>query len=137
MIRSTANFFALISLYRPLYVFISNLIVLTPNSTRIHSCHSQNVTSSSTANAVLEAARDLKSPIIIHCSQGGSAYYAGKGLNNKNQEATIPGALAAAMHVRNVAASYGVPVVMHLDHWAHKLLEWFDGMLEADEKDFK
>jgi len=96
-----------------------------------------NVTSSSTANAVLEAARDVKSPIIIQCSQGGSAYFAGKGLPNGNQEASITGAIAAALHVRTVAASYGVPVVMHSDHCAKKLLPWFDGMLAADEKYFK
>lgn len=96
-----------------------------------------NVTSSSTANAVLEAARDIKSPIIIQCSQGGAAYYAGKGLPNKDQEASITGAIAAAMHVRSVAASYGVPVVMHSDHCAKKLLPWFDGMLAADERYFK
>ncbi|KAF8479896.1 hypothetical protein JB92DRAFT_2800683 [Gautieria morchelliformis] len=96
-----------------------------------------NVTSSSTANAVLEAARDIKSPIIIQASQGGSAYYAGKGLSNGNQEASIVGAIAAAKHVRTVAKSYGVPVVLHTDHCAKKLLPWFDGMIEADAAHFK
>jgi fructose-bisphosphate aldolase, class II len=37
-----------------------------------------NVTSSSTAVAVLEAARDAKSPVILQISQGGAAYFAGK-----------------------------------------------------------
>lgn len=36
-----------------------------------------------------------------------------------------------------VAPSYGVPVVLHTDHCAHKLLPWFDGMLDADEAYFK
>jgi len=96
-----------------------------------------NCTSSSTVNAVLEAARDSKSPIIIQVSQGGAAYFAGKGLANDKQQASITGAVAAALHVRTVAKSYGVPVVMHSDHCAHKLLPWFDGMLEADEAYFK
>ncbi|KAF8914963.1 fructose 1,6-bisphosphate aldolase [Mucidula mucida] len=96
-----------------------------------------NVTSSSTANACLEAARDIKSPIILQVSQGGSAYYAGKGLANDKQQASITGATAAALHVRAVAKAYGVPVVMHSDHCAHKLLPWFDGMLDADEAYFK
>ncbi|KAJ7749029.1 hypothetical protein DFH07DRAFT_961857 [Mycena maculata] len=96
-----------------------------------------NVTSSSTANAVLEAARDIKSPIIIQVSQGGSAYFAGKGLANDKQQASIAGAVAAAHHVRTMAKSYGVPVILHSDHCAHKLLPWFDGMLEADEAYFK
>jgi len=96
-----------------------------------------NVTSSSTVNAVLEAARDIKAPIIIQSSQGGSAYFAGKGLANDKQQASILGAIAAARHVRTVAKAYGVPVVLHTDHCAHKLLPWFDGMLEADEEYFK
>ncbi|KAL1666023.1 hypothetical protein GGF50DRAFT_113542 [Schizophyllum commune] len=96
-----------------------------------------NVTSSSTANAVLEAARDIKSPIIIQVSQGGAAYFAGKGLANDKQQASIRGAVAAAHHVRIVAKDYGIPVIMHSDHCAKKLLPWFDGMLEADEDHFK
>ena len=96
-----------------------------------------NVTSTSTANAVLEAARDIKSPIIIQVSQGGSAYFAGKGLANDKQQASIIGAVTAAHHVRLVSKAYGVPVIMHSDHCAEKLLPWFDGMLEADEAYFK
>ena len=38
----------------------------------------QNVTSSSTVVASLEAARDNKAPIILQTSQGGAAYFAGK-----------------------------------------------------------
>lgn len=52
--------------------------------------------------------RDIKSPIIIQVSQGGSAYYAGKGLANGKQEASIAGAIAAAHHVRLVSKAYGV-----------------------------
>ncbi|KAF4615949.1 hypothetical protein D9613_011386 [Agrocybe pediades] len=96
-----------------------------------------NVTSTSVANAVLEAARDIKSPIIIQVSQGGSAYFAGKGLANDKQQASIIGAIAAAHHVRLMAPAYGVPVVMHSDHCAEKLLPWFDGMLAADETYYK
>ncbi|KAG7096445.1 hypothetical protein E1B28_003881 [Marasmius oreades] len=96
-----------------------------------------NVTSSSTANAVLEAARDIKAPIILQVSQGGAAYFAGKGLANDKQQASIAGAVAAAHHIRTVAKAYGVPVILHSDHCAHKLLPWFDGMLEADEAYYK
>ncbi|KAI0155240.1 hypothetical protein GGR57DRAFT_491718 [Xylariaceae sp. FL1272] len=96
-----------------------------------------NVTSSSTVIATLEAARDSKSPIIIQCSQGGSAFFAGKGIDNTNQEASIAGAVAAAHFVRSVAPLYGVPVIMHTDHCAKKLLPWLDGMLDADEAFFK
>ncbi|ODQ66155.1 hypothetical protein NADFUDRAFT_24459 [Nadsonia fulvescens var. elongata DSM 6958] len=96
-----------------------------------------NVTSSSTVIATLEAARDNKSPVIIQASQGGAAYFAGKGVDNKNQEASIAGAIACALFVRSIAPTYGVPVVLHSDHCAKKLLPWFDGMLAADEAYYK
>uniref|UniRef100_A0A1D1YI96 fructose-bisphosphate aldolase n=1 Tax=Anthurium amnicola TaxID=1678845 RepID=A0A1D1YI96_9ARAE len=96
-----------------------------------------NCTSSSTINAALEAARDVKAPLILQLSQGGSAFYSGKGLSNEGQRASILGAVAAGHHVRAVAKEYGIPVVLHSDHCAKKLLPWFDGMLEADEEYFK
>jgi len=96
-----------------------------------------NVTSSSTVIAVLEAARDNKSPIILQVSQGGAAYFAGKGVSNDGQKASIAGATAAAHFIRSVAPIYGVPVVLHTDHCAKKLLPWLDGMLDEDEKFFK
>lgn len=92
-----------------------------------------NVTSSSTVVAALEAARDAKAPIILQCSQGGAAYFAGKGVSNSNQEASIAGAVAAAHYIKAVAPSYGIPVILHTDHCAKKLLPWLDGMLDADE----
>eukprot|EP00475_Leptophrys_vorax_P018607 TRINITY_DN25481_c0_g1_i1.p1 TRINITY_DN25481_c0_g1~~TRINITY_DN25481_c0_g1_i1.p1 ORF type:complete len:375 (-),score=95.72 TRINITY_DN25481_c0_g1_i1:125-1249(-) len=96
-----------------------------------------NVTSSSTINAVLQAARDIGSPVIIQMSQGGSVFYGGKGLSNKNEAAAVAGAIAGAHHVRLMAKHYGIPVILHSDHCAKKLLPWFDGMLEADEAYFK
>ena len=96
-----------------------------------------NVTSSSTVVAALEAARDNKSPIILQTSQGGAAYFAGKGVSNTDQNASIQGAIAAAAYIRAVAPAYGIPVVLHTDHCAKKLLPWFDGMLDADEAHFK
>jgi fructose-bisphosphate aldolase class II len=95
-----------------------------------------NVTSSSTVVAALEAARDNKSPIILQTSQGGAAYFAGKGVDNKDQTGSIEGAIAAAHYVRSIAPAYGIPVVLHTDHCAKKLLPWFDGMLKADEEFF-
>lgn len=96
-----------------------------------------NCTSSSTVNAALQTARDMKCPIIIQFSQGGAAFYAGKGLDNADQKASIVGAVAGAMHVRTLAKHYGVPVILHSDHCAKKLLPWFEGMLEANEAYFK
>jgi len=83
---------------------------------------------------VLEAAKLSKSPIIIQVSNGGGAFVAGKGIKNANAAAI--GSVALGMHVRSVAKYYGIPVVLHSDHCAKKLLPWFDGMLQADEEFF-
>ena len=96
-----------------------------------------NVTSSSTVVAALEAARDAKSPVILQFSNGGAAYFAGKGVANKQQEGSIAGAIAGALYVRSIAPTYGIPVVLHTDHCAKELLPWLDGMLDQDEKYFK
>jgi len=88
-------------------------------------------------SSLLWSARDSKAPVIIQVSQGGAAFFAGKGVKNGNQEASIAGAVAAAHFVRAIAPTYGIPVIMHTDHCAKKLLPWFDGMLLADEAYFK
>lgn len=66
-------------------------------------------------------------------SQGGAAYFCGKGVPNGDQAASIAGAVAGAHYIRSVAPSYGIPVVLHTDHCAKKLLPWLDGMMDADE----
>jgi fructose-bisphosphate aldolase class II len=96
-----------------------------------------NVTSSSTVVAALEAAREAKAPIILQVSNGGAAYFAGKGISNDGQKASIAGSIAAAHYIRSIAPVYGVPVVLHTDHCAKKLLPWLDGMMDADEAFFK
>jgi fructose-bisphosphate aldolase class II len=92
-----------------------------------------NVTSSSTVNAVLETARDLNSPVIVQFSNGGASFFAGKGLDNTDQKAAILGGISGAMHVHAMAEAYGVPVVLHTDHCAKKILPWIDGLLSAGE----
>eukprot|EP00567_Pseudictyota_dubia_P010396 CAMPEP_0197441218 /NCGR_PEP_ID=MMETSP1175-20131217/7539_1 /TAXON_ID=1003142 /ORGANISM="Triceratium dubium, Strain CCMP147" /LENGTH=388 /DNA_ID=CAMNT_0042971465 /DNA_START=67 /DNA_END=1233 /DNA_ORIENTATION=- len=93
-----------------------------------------NCTSSSSCNAVLEAAKKNNSPVMIQASNGGGAFFAGKSCKDPN--AAAAGSVAMALHVRAVAPYYGVPVVLHSDHCAKKLLPWFDKMLEADEEYF-
>jgi len=95
-----------------------------------------NVTSSSTVNAVIEAAAKLNAPVIIQFSNGGAHYFAGKGLSNASEKAAIAGAVAGAKHVHALAELYGATVILHTDHCAKNLLPWFDGMLEAGEQFF-
>ena len=85
-----------------------------------------NCISTSSCNSVLEAAAKIDRPIMIQFSEGGSAFFAGKSLPNKNKEASVLGAVAGAHYVRMVAASYGVTVFVHSDHCAKKLLPWFE-----------
>lgn len=88
-------------------------------------------------NAALEAAAKVKSPIIIQFSNGGATFIAGKGLKTEQpQGAAILGAIAGAHHVHLLAEHYGVPVILHTDHCAKKLLPWIDGLLDAGEKHF-
>lgn len=87
-------------------------------------------------NAVLEAAAKVKAPVIVQFSNGGAAFMAGKGLKLEGQKAAVIGAISGAKHVHNVAEYYGVPVILHTDHAAKKLLPWIDGLLEAGEKHF-
>lgn len=98
-----------------------------------------NCVTSSSINTVLEAGRKYNSPVMIQFSNGGSQFMAGKSLpNDKDKlQACVTGAIAGAHHTRLVAESYGIPVILHSDHCAKKLLPWFDGMIEADEKYFK
>ena len=96
-----------------------------------------NVISSSSINAVLETAKELNAPVIIQFSNGGAVFNAGKGLDNKNQSAAVAGAVAGAKHVHTMSKAYGVPVILHTDHCAKKLLPWLDGLIEASEIYFK
>jgi len=95
-----------------------------------------NVVSSDSINAVLEAARDVNSPVIIQLSNGGAHYYAGKGLSNDKQSAAIYGAISAALHIQGLSQRYKVPVILHTDHAAKKLLPWIDGLLKAGNEYF-
>jgi len=96
-----------------------------------------NVSSSSTVNAALEAAKITQLPIIIQFSSGGSASFIGKGVNLDAVESAINGAIAGANYVHLAAESYGVSVILHTDHANRKLLPWIDGLLTAGEQHFE
>ncbi len=93
-----------------------------------------NVSNNNSINAVLEAARDLNSPVIIQINNYGSSFFAGKGLKNDNFQASVLGAISAALHVHNIAKAYDIPVILHTDHASKKLLPWIDGIIEYDKK---
>jgi fructose-bisphosphate aldolase class II len=96
-----------------------------------------NVIGSNTINTVLETAKELNSPVIIQFSNGGAQFNAGKGLSNEGQKAAIAGGVAGAKHIHTLSEAYGVPVILHTDHCAKKLLPWIDGLLDAGEQFYK
>ena len=96
-----------------------------------------NVIGSNSINGVLETASKLNAPVIIQFSNGGAVFNAGKGLSNENQNAAIKGAIAGAKHVHELSKAYNVPVILHTDHAAKKLLPWIDGLLIASEDHFE
>lgn len=85
-----------------------------------------NVVGSDSVNAVLEAAKTANSPVIIQFSNGGAGFYAGKAC----KDADVLGAVAGAQHVHLLAKAYGVPVILHTDHAARKLLPWIDELVK-------
>ncbi len=95
-----------------------------------------NVIGTNSVNAALETAKAVNSPIIIQFSNGGASFFAGKSLSNDGQNSAILGGISGAMHVHTVAEAYGVPVILHTDHCAKKLLPWIDGLLEASERHY-
>jgi fructose-bisphosphate aldolase class II len=96
-----------------------------------------NVVSTDSVNAVMEAAHEVNTPVIVQFSNGGALFYAGKNLPNGNQEAAIAGAVSGAEHIHKIAPLYGIPVILHTDHAAKKLLPWIDGLLNEGEKYFQ
>ena len=95
-----------------------------------------NVIGSSSANAALAAAKEAKAPIIVQLSHTGSQFFGGKSLDNSQQQASIAGSIAGALHVRTMAKVYGVPAVLHTDHCAKKILPWVEGVIAAGEEYF-
>ena len=96
-----------------------------------------NVVGTNTVNAVMETAKEANSPVIIQFSGGGAQFFAGKGLDNTSQKASILGGISGAMHIHLLAEHYGVPVILHTDHCARKIIDWVDGLLDYGEKYFE
>jgi len=96
-----------------------------------------NVVGTNSANAVLETAKVVNSPVIIQFSNGGAQFFGGQGLPKEDFVGAIAGGISGALHVHNVAEYYGIPVMLHTDHAARKLLPWVDALIEAGEEYFK
>jgi len=92
-----------------------------------------NVVGTNSVNAVLEAAANNESDIIIQLSNGGAQFFAGQGMAD-GDAAKVVGAVSAAQHVHLLAEYYGVCVVLHTDHANRNLLPWVDGLIKEGQK---
>ena len=65
-----------------------------------------NCVGSDSVNAALEAAARVRAPVIIQFSNGGAAFYAGKGIKPvSGARPNVLGAIAGARHVHTLAGS--------------------------------
>ncbi len=89
-----------------------------------------NVTSLTTANAVLKGLADSKSDGIIQVSTGGGAFASGAAVKDM-----ALGAISIAEHVHRVAARYPIYVALHTDHCqADKLDTFVKPLVEETER---
>jgi len=89
-----------------------------------------NVTSLTTANAVLKGLADSKSDGIIQVSTGGAAFASGSSIKDM-----ALGAISIAEHVHLVASRYPIYVALHTDHCqANKLDSFVLPLVEETER---
>jgi fructose-bisphosphate aldolase class II len=89
-----------------------------------------NVTSLTTANAVLKGLADSKSDGIIQVSTGGGAFASGSSVKDM-----ALGAMSIAEHVHRAAARYPIYVALHTDHCqADKLDAFVMPLVEETER---
>jgi fructose-bisphosphate aldolase class II len=89
-----------------------------------------NVTSLTTANAVLEGLAESRSDGIIQVSTGGAAFASGASVKDM-----VLGAISLAEHVHRVAERYPVYVALHTDHCqADKLDKFVIPLVEETER---
>jgi fructose-bisphosphate aldolase class II len=96
-----------------------------------------NIVGTNSINSCMEAAAKYGGPIMVTFSKGGGQFICGKSVDNTDDAASIAGTIAGAKHVHEVAALYGVPVILHTDHCQKAWLPWIDGLLTASEEYYK
>lgn len=79
-----------------------------------------NVTSLTTANAVLKGLAESRSDGIVQVSTGGAAFASGSSVKDM-----VLGAISIAEHVHRVADRYNITVALHTDHCQATLLDSF------------
>jgi len=89
-----------------------------------------NITSTSTANAAIQAFSEAKSDGIIQVSTGGGEFASGQGIKDG-----VLGAISLAQHLHLVAERHGVLIALHTDHCPPKKVDPFlIPLIEETEK---
>jgi len=89
-----------------------------------------NVTSTSTANAAIQAFAEMKSDGIIQVSTGGGEFASGQGV----KDAAL-GAISLAQHIHLVAERYDILIALHTDHChPNKVEPFLIPLIEETEK---
>jgi fructose-bisphosphate aldolase, class II len=89
-----------------------------------------NITSMTTANAVLRGLAESKSDGIIQVSTGGAAFASGTSIKDM-----ALGAISIAEHVHRLAAKYPIYVALHTDHCqADKLDKFVNPLIDETER---
>lgn len=89
-----------------------------------------NVTSTSTANAAIQAFAEMKSDGIIQVSTGGGEFASGQGV----KDAAL-GAISLAQHIHLVAERYDILIALHTDHChPNKIEPFLIPLIEETEK---
>ena len=92
-----------------------------------------NIVGTNSINAVMEAAAQAESDVIIQLSNGGAQFFAGQGMPDK-EGARVLGAVSASQHVHLLAEHYGICAAMHTDHANRGLIPWVEGVLAKSEE---
>ena len=95
-----------------------------------------NIVGTNSINSCMEAAAKYGGPIMVTFSKGGGQFICGKTVDNTDDQASIAGTISGAKHVHEVAALYGVPVILHTDHCQKAWLPWIDSLMDANEAHF-
>mmetsp|Transcript_26769 Transcript_26769/g.56043 ORF Transcript_26769/g.56043 Transcript_26769/m.56043 type:complete len:403 (-) Transcript_26769:225-1433(-) len=111
--------------------------LLTDAKTKGYAIPGVNIVGTNSINSCMEAAAKYGGPIMVTFSKGGGQFIAGKAADNTDDKASIAGAIAGALHVRQVAELYGVPVILHTDHCQKAWLPWMDGLVAANQEYFE
>lgn len=89
-------------------------------------------------NTILKTAKDMRSPVIIQFSYGGSIFFSGlQNTKKKIFQKAIDGAISGAQHIHLMSKYYNIPIILHTDHCNKELLPWIKGLIKAGKKFFK